>query len=66
MTEKSKAAVAMFVWLATFGILLFGDFRFNNWTEDFGKNMLGIGLIAAAATVTGICSCRTSPRPPVT
>jgi hypothetical protein len=66
MTEKSKPAVAMVAWLATFGILLFGDFRFNNWTEDFGKNILGIGLIAVAAAVTGVFSCRTSSGPPVT
>lgn len=60
MVATWKANLAMVVWLTTFCILLFGGFQFNNWSEEFWKNIFGIGLLAGAAAVTGVFSYRSS------
>jgi peptidoglycan biosynthesis protein MviN/MurJ (putative lipid II flippase) len=65
VTVKTKTSLGITaVWLGLFGILLFGGFQFNNWPEDSWENVLGVGLVAAAAFVTGLIFYWCHPRAP--
>jgi hypothetical protein len=52
--EIVRAVAASAVWLVTFCILLFGDFRFDLWSGDTSKNVLGIGLLFAAIVLSTV------------